>query len=301
MNVYSQFIKDDRFVIFLLHGVISRQAHRIRNYTKKHLQRDRFVSILRDLCTHGIPVSMSDIVGATHGELVLPERSFVLTFDDGFENNYSVVAPILEEFNVPATFYITTDFIESNRPSWIDMIEYAVETRRKFELKLPTIGIDGRYETEKEIFFLLDEIRRLVKSNAKLDPYEVANEVWAQLRVKKFTPDPGLDQKMHWDQVRELNQNKLFTIGGHSHTHQILEYLTQPELEKEVGISMNKLEEQLGCLVKHYSYPEGLENCYSDRVINVLKQHGIICAPSAIHGGNCIGDDLFHLKRIMIV
>ena len=301
MNVYSQFIKDDRFVIFLLPGVISRQAHRIRNYTKKHLQRDRFVSILRDLCTHGIPVSMSDIVGATHGELVLPKRSFVLTFDDGFENNYSVVAPILEEFHVPATFYLTTDFIESNRPSWIDMVEYAVETHRKFELKLPVIGIDGRYETEKEKFFLLDEIRRLVKSNAKLDPYEVANEVWAQLRVKDFTPDPGLDQKMNWDQVRELSQNKLFTIGGHSHTHQVLEYLTQPELEKEVGISMNKLEEQLDYLVKHYSYPEGLENCYSNRVINVLKQHGIICAPSAIHGENCIGDDLFHLKRIMIV
>ena len=197
MNVYSRFIKDDRFVIFLLHGVISKQAYRIRNYTKKHLQRDRFVSILRDLCANGVPVSMLDIVGATYGELVLPKRSFVLTFDDGFENNYSVVAPILEEFNVPATFYITTDFIESNRPSWIDMVEYAVEACGKFALKLPAIGIDGRYETEKEKFVLLDEMRRLVKSNAKLNPYEVANEVWAQLRVKKFTPDRGLDQKMN--------------------------------------------------------------------------------------------------------
>ena len=252
MSSYSQYINDDHFVIFLLHGVITQQVYKVRNYTKKHLERDRFVSILRDLCTHGTPVSMSDIVGATHGRLVLPKRSFVLTFDDGFENNYSVVAPILEEFNVPATFYITTDFIESNRPSWIDMIEYAVETHRKFKLKLPAIGIDGRYETEKEIFFLLDEIRRLVKSNAKLNPYEISNEVWAQLGVKDFTPDSGLDQKMDWDQVRELNQNKLFTIGGHSHTHQILEYLTQTELEKEVGISMNKLETQLGYLVKHY-------------------------------------------------
>ena len=301
MSIYSQFIQDDRFVIFLLHGVITQQVHRVRNYTKKHLQRDRFVSILRDLCTHGTPVSMSDIVEATCGELVLPNKSFVLTFDDGFENNYSVVAPILEEFDVPATFYITTDFIESNRPSWIDMIEYAVETRRKFQLGLPSIGISGKYETEQEIFFLLDEIRRLVKNNTKLDPYEVANEVWTQLRVKDFVPDPELDQKMNWDQVRKLSQDKLFTIGGHSHTHQILEYLPQPELENEISVSMEKLEEQLDYLVKHYSYPEGLENCYSDRVINVLKQHGIVCAPSAIHGTNRVGDNLFHLKRIMVV
>ena len=64
---------------------------------------------------------------------------------------------------------------------------------------------------------------------------------------------------------------------------------------------MEKLGQELDYPVKHYSYPEGLEDCYSDRVINVLKQHGIICAPSAIHGKNCIGDDLFHLKRIMVV
>ena len=301
MSSYSQFIQDDRFVIFLLHGVIPQQVHRVRNYTKKHLLRDRFVSILSDLCTHGTPVSMSDIVEATCGQLVLPHRAFAVTFDDGFENNYSVAAPILEEFSVPATFYVTTDFVESNRPSWIDMVEYAVEIRRKFDLRLPSIGISGKYKTEREIFFLLDEIRRLVKSNAKLDPYEVANEVWAQLKVKDFTPDPELDQKMNWDQVRKLSQGKLFTIGGHSHTHQVLEYLPQPELEKEIGVSMEKLGQQLDYPVKHYSYPEGLENCYSDRVINVLKQHGIICAPSAIHGENCIGDDLFHLKRIMIV
>ena len=301
MSSYSQFIQDDRFVIFLLHGVIPQQVHRVRNYTKKHLQRDRFVSILSDLCIHGTPVSMSDIVEATCGQLVLPHRAFAITFDDGFENNYSVAAPILEEFSVPATFYITTDFVESNRPSWIDMVEYAVEKRRKFDLRLPSIGISGKYETEQEKFFLLNEIRRLVKSNAKLDPYEVANEVWVQLKVKDFTPDLGLDQKMTWDQVRKLSQDQLFTIGGHSHTHQILEYLPQPELEKEIGVSMEKLGRELDYPIKHYSYPEGLEDCYSDRVINVLKQHGIICAPSAMHGENCIGDDLFHLKRIMVV
>ena len=301
MSNYSQFIQDDRFVIFLLHGVITQQVHRVRNYTKKHLQYDRFVSILRDLCVHGTPVSMSDVVDATCGESVLPNRSFVLTFDDGFENNHSIVAPILEDFGVPATFYITTDFIDSNKPSWIDMIEYAVESRKKFELRLSFIGISGTYETDQEKFFLLDEIRRLVKNNNKLDPYEVASEVWAQLKVGNFVPDPELDQKMDWEQVRKLSQDKLFTIGGHSHTHQILEYLPQSELEKEINMSMEKLEEQLGYFVKHYSYPEGLENCYSDRVINVLKQHGIVCAPSAIHGANCIGDDLFHLKRIMVV
>ena len=301
MSSYSQYINDDHFVIFLLHGVITQQVHKVRNYTKKHLERDRFVSILRDLCTHGTPVSMSDIVEATYGKLVLPNKPFALTFDDGFENNYSVVVPILADFGVPATFYITTDFIDSNRPSWIDMIEYAVETYRKFELRLPSIGLNGKYETDQEKFFLLDEIRGLVKNNAKLNPYEVANDVWVQLGVKDFAPNPELDQKMNWKQVQQLDQDELFTIGGHSHTHQVLEYLSQPELEKEIRVSMEKLKEQLDYPVKHYSYPEGLEHCYSDRVINVLTEQGIVCAPTAIHGVNRVGDDLFHLKRVMVV
>ena len=104
MTNYSQFIIDDRFVIFLLHGVIRQQVPRIRNYTNKHLELDNFVSILRDLCFHGTPVSMLDIVAANYGELVLPRRAFAMTFDDGFENNYSVAAPVLEEFSVPTTF-----------------------------------------------------------------------------------------------------------------------------------------------------------------------------------------------------
>jgi hypothetical protein len=57
----------------------------------------------------------------------------------------------------------------------------------------------------------------------------------------------------------------------------------------------------LDVAIEHYSYPEGLANCYSDRVIDLLRRQGIVCAPSAEHGVNRVGDDLFHLKRIMVV
>ncbi|MFH1452519.1 MAG: hypothetical protein ABIH00_00885 [Armatimonadota bacterium] len=51
----------------------------------------------------------------------------------------------------------------------------------------------------------------------------------------------------------------------------------------------------------HYSYPEGLDYCYSDEVINMLKEYGIKCSPTAIDGVNKVGDDLFHLKRVAVV
>ena len=63
-----------------------------------------------------------------------------------------------------------------------------------------------------------------------IDPYGVAAEIWEQLDVDRMQPDPDLDQKMTWAQVRALAGDPLFTVGGHSHTHRILEFLSDEEL-----------------------------------------------------------------------
>ena len=139
-----------------------------------------------------------------------------------------------------------------------------------------------------------------VKSDSAIDPYEFAYDIWHQLGVKTIEPDPDLDQKMSWAQVQELSRDKLFTVGGHGHTHRILEYLEQSELEREISVSLEQLRAHLNVSIEHYSYPEGLASCYSDRVINLLRRHGIVSSPSAEHGTNRVGDDLFHLKRIMV-
>jgi peptidoglycan/xylan/chitin deacetylase (PgdA/CDA1 family) len=300
MNDFSTFLSDDAFAIFLFHGVIPQQRHHIRNYTVKHLARERFAAILRDLDDHGNAVSLPDIVQATVNGKKLPKRAFAITFDDGFENNYSVAAPVLDDFRVPAMFYVTTGFIESNGSSWIDLIEYSVEQAEKFQLSLTHAELCGTYNSREEKIELLNRIRQVVKNDASIDPYEFAAEVSRQIGVRMEEPDPDLDQKMSWTQVRKLAENCLFTIGGHSHTHRILEYLSQSELEDEISLSLEKLKTNLDAPIEHYSYPEGLAHCYSDRVIGALRGRGIVCAPSAEHGINRVGDNLFHLKRIMV-
>src|SRR4051812_24418595 len=125
---YSTFLSPDNTAIFLFHGVVKKHVHPIRNYTYKHIDASRFTEILKDLSAHGKAVSMPEIVAAHRSGRSLPAGAFSITFDDGFENNYSVAAPILEDMKIPAMFYVTTGFVEVNACSWIDMIEYAVET-----------------------------------------------------------------------------------------------------------------------------------------------------------------------------
>jgi peptidoglycan/xylan/chitin deacetylase (PgdA/CDA1 family) len=300
MNDYSMYLRDNEFVIYLFHGVIDRNSSQVRNYTHKHILSEHFSAIIQKLCSSGNPVSMPDIVAAKLGKYELPKKSFAITFDDGFENNYSIAAPILRSLKVPATIYITTGFIESNSLSWIDMIEFAVDHTKNVFCKIPDSDEIMELSTPEQKINLLNFIRLTVKNNHDIDPYVFASDFCKSLGIDKITPDPLLDNKMNWKQIRELHADPLFTIGGHSHTHKILSYLDQKDLEEEISISMNLLKKYLGCNITHYSYPEGLSNCYSNDVIDELKKVGIVCSPTAEPGINSINDDLFRLKRIAV-
>lgn len=301
MRDYAALLAEDTYAIFLLHGVIPAPRPGLRNYTSKHITADRFGAVLDGLLARGAPVSLPDIVRAETGGAPLPPRAFAVTFDDGFENNASVAAPILRERGVPAAFYVTTSFVGADGCSWIDLIEQAVEAVGSFELELPFTGPPARYETREEKIALLDGIRRFVKSEPTVDAYELAANVRSQLAIGSLEPDPDLDRKLDWDQVRRLDGEDLFTVGGHGHTHRILEFLDDRELSDEVERSLATLTAELGSPVEHYSYPEGLANCYSQRVIDLLRANGIVCAPTAEPGINRAGADLFRLRRLTVV
>lgn len=286
--------------MFLFHGVTLSVDCAIRNYTRKHIDRDRFSSVLRSLKRAGTPVSMHDILNHLDGGISLPPRPFAVTFDDGFRNNLSVAAPVLVDEHVPATFYVTTDFIERNIMSWIDRIEFAVEQCPEADLHLPWGERRFRGDEQRRLF--LTEVRHRVKQDLTIDGDKLATEIQHQLGVgiTYSSPHP-LDQKLNWNEVRALAAEPLFTVGGHGHSHVILESLCDEDLERELDVSLRLLREKGGIEGPHYSYPEGMPNCYSDRVIHALKNRGIRCCPSAVDGVNEMDSDPFHLKRVMVI
>lgn len=295
MRRYSELLAEGTVAIFLFHGVVRERRPGVRNSISKHIALERFEEVLGDLTSRGAPVSIDAI--ARGG--ALPGRAFAVTFDDGFENNASVAAPALEGRGVPAVFYVTTGFVEANASSWIDRIEYALDRTPEVALELP-FGTRVCGDDDGKLA-LLDEIRGYVKARREVDPDEFAADVWRQLGVTAMEPDPELDRKVSWAQVRALHDHELFTVGGHGHTHRILEHLDDGALERELELSLRLLREHLGGPVEHYSYPEGLAHCYSDRVIEALRRRGVVCAPTAEPGVNRAGGDPFRLKRITVV
>jgi len=287
--------------IFLFHGVVLEHNYSVRNYSRKHILAQEFKQIIKSLSIHGTPLSVDQVVEYSLKGMPYPKNSFMISFDDGFENNFSIAADILREFHVPAVFYISTDFIENNSMSWVDRMEYVLERSLSSEICLPWEQTSRKLSSKNEKIALLDEARRYIKSESSFDLDSFLVSFAKDCKEELVTSsNDSLDLKMSWEQVRILSKDPLFTIGGHSHRHVILSFLSKEEMEEQIGTSLFLLNRELKIPIRHYSYPEGLANCYSKDVINVLKFRGIVCSPSAEDGINPPGSDLFDLKRVMV-
>ena len=125
------------YKIFLLHGVIKKNKHTIRNYTNKHLLEKNLINRIKFFKKNYNILSLEEIFLNIKNKISLLPNTCAITFDDGFENNYSVAVPILKKFKIPTTFYFLTDFINNNSMSWIDKIVYAFEKTKKSTIILP--------------------------------------------------------------------------------------------------------------------------------------------------------------------
>jgi peptidoglycan/xylan/chitin deacetylase (PgdA/CDA1 family) len=300
--IFADRLKEDTLAIFLCHGVVDDVDYQVRNYNRKHISKDYFVSVLNEVSGAGTALSIEDAVRHINNKEPFPPRAFIITFDDGFRNNYEVAAPILEKFNIPAIFYITTDFIENNHMSWIDRIEFCCEHVEKKVVLLPWEAKPFRLDSVKEKISFLEYLRQYVKRDASIDTEELVKQIFAQCEMEEIeTSNEPIDLKMNWREVKELSEHRLFTIGGHTHRHQNLGFLSGDGLVKEIAQSLRLIKTRADIETRHYSYPEGMEYCFNEDVISVLKNFGIICCPTAIDGDNDIDTDLFYLKRIAIV
>ena len=281
-------------------GVIEKEDNDVRNFNKKHILRSEFDNFLSCLLDVGTAVSMDDIINFGNGNS-MPSKPFAITFDDGFQNNLTVAAPILNKYQVPATFYVTTDFIDRNLMSWIDRIDWAVEKTSITKINLPWLTNEILFSSVESKVELLKEIRNKVKYDRSIDTHKLADEIQKKLDLTlTYSNSSNIDKKLTWSELKHLSTLPGVTIGGHTHTHAVMSFLNDNDLNKEISKSLELIKKNIGITLRHYSYPEGLPHCYNDRVISELKKQGIVACPTAEHGLNEINTNFFKLKRIFV-
>ncbi len=242
-------------------------------------------------------VSIEEAAGMVDGTVPLRKRSLVLTFDDSLKAHVEVIAPKLVEWGIPATFYISTETIETRRPYWWLRLEYAVAKMGKtpVTVNLPnnervTIEPAQKWDTRRKVTGVLH------RSFKPAQCEEVAAAIEAQVGInwKEINGASPYAGSMTWDDVRELSR-KGFTVGSHTCTHPNLTLLDAEELRGEMERSKQTLEKECGKPCLHLSYPHGH---HSDKVCAAARAAGYATAVTTDDSNwNRKGNDLFQLHR----
>lgn len=223
----------------------------------------------------------------------LPARAVVITFDDGYADNAEVALPILERYRLPATFFVSTGFLDGGR-MWNDSVIECLRASHRSELDLDAFGlgrvaVSGPVERRGVIESLLPRIKYLSLADRE--------EALERLRrVCDVNTLPG-NLMMRSGQVIELHRAGM-EIGGHTVRHPILTSLSAVDAEAEIAHGRARLQEIINASVDVFAYPNGRpQQDYDACHVNIVRRLGFQAAVSTAPGVARPGDDLLQLPR----
>lgn len=231
------------------------------------------------------PMRLGDVVAALDAEERLPADTVVVTFDDGYDDNYHVAYPILRELGVPATFFVSTGLVDSGQPFAFDWLVYMILRTPVASISLPELALElptpagrtARRALAAEVLYRLKEL----DDATQLALIERLEHEWQMPRdVASRECHP-----MNWQQLREM-QAAGFEIGSHGVLHRMLSKLSKPELEIELRDSKTTLELELGNRATLLAYPVGGDRAFDARVMAATQAAGYELACSYICGTN---------------
>jgi peptidoglycan/xylan/chitin deacetylase (PgdA/CDA1 family) len=241
------------------------------------------------------PISLDEAMKHIFSGDELPRRSVVVTFDDGYADNYEVAMPVLNQAGVPATFYVTVDCVENKRLPWPSRLRFAFRNTKlsawrdsdgkKWPLNLPA---------EREAAFLRSCDACCQLSGAAQDKFVVGVE----LELKAEIPRQHDSVMLSYEQMRGLQRHG-HIVGSHTMTHPNMAYLKAEEAIRELAESKQRLELNLETPIRHFSYPcPALSPHWSAQTAEQTQLAGYETAVTTDNGLTRTGDNPFCLKRL---
>ncbi|HVF89854.1 MAG TPA: polysaccharide deacetylase family protein [Blastocatellia bacterium] len=229
-----------------------------------------------------------------------PERGLIVTFDDGYSDNYSNAFPVLEEMGIPATIFLTTSHIGQKKLFWWDQIAYSVKqaSRRSIhypELSSEPVSLASAADRRRAIGMILDYVKEIPEETR----LRFQDRLYRDLDAR--VPDAFAD-RMHlsWDEVRAMSARGI-DFGSHTMTHPILSNVTGEQLEEEVSASKKAIEQNTGKEVLAFAYPAGRVSRFNKIVQEAVARAGYAYAVSYEEGLALQNhSDRYRLSRIHV-
>ncbi len=230
-----------------------------------------------------------------------PKKSCLITFDDGWLDNYTNAFPILKKYSVPAVIFISTDYIGTDNSFWYDRLSEI----------LIGIKIDGcqfkdtGYSLPSEVEIHLDNITKkpVEKRRPLINDLVEHLKIYSQSEIEYFITviqriirvDEGKNQSsmLTWAQIHEMAEFNI-SFGSHTKSHAILSQISIEQVAQELEESKKVIEEKIGKPVYFIAYPNGN---FNEDIIKIAKKNNYLAGFTCIPGSNTQNDNWFALKR----
>lgn len=237
--------------ILIYHGI---DAVGETRFNSRFISKVFFEEFIKYITTHYNVISLDDYYRKKFKTNTL---NIAISFDDGYLNNYKYAVPILEKYNVPANFYITT--IHKKTPYlWPDFIDLVSHHTKKKEV----VFEKNLYKISAKKEFIWNGVS--IKNAAKGLPYDVLKlmynvfeDDWNALPPENFEDYWKL---MNATQIKEIADHPLFTIGAHGETHASLVDISLEAAKLEILTSKKQLETICEQPINEFAFPFGYYN-----------------------------------------
>jgi peptidoglycan/xylan/chitin deacetylase (PgdA/CDA1 family) len=232
----------------------------------------------------------------------IKKKSIVITFDDGYKDNYTTAYPILDKHQIPATFFINSGYIENQNEFWPDKLirlilnKYKLPEKR-LELKLIErywdINIEN-YDKKARANFFWDIWYSLLQVHPNIREQALSKIAAWSNHDKEIRPD---NLPMNKAELIDLAQQPLISIGAHTSNHAALSFLDIKSQREEIRSNKLWLENVLNRPILGFSYPNG---SYNSDTISLMKEMEFkyACTTKEMRNSSYISD--YELPRYQV-
>jgi peptidoglycan/xylan/chitin deacetylase (PgdA/CDA1 family) len=231
------------------------------------------------------PMRLTDVAAAIEAGRPLPRDAVVITFDDGYDDNYRIAFPILRELGIPATFFVSTGHIDSGKPFAYDWLVHMILCTDADTLALPELGMSVPLPADRAARRrIAGEVLLKMKDLGALEQTAMTERLAREWQLPdEVTPDDC--RPMSWAQIREMHAAG-FEFGSHGVHHRMLARLPHAVMEAEIAQSKAALDRELGTPAVLMSYPVGGDRAFNERVMEATRASGFALAVCYVCGTN---------------
>ncbi len=245
-------------------------------------------------------VSIDDVTAWLRGEQSLPDYPALITFDDGYFDNFKYAMPILKKFGFPAIVFLATDYIGKSKPFFWDFAAYCFFHTDKTSATFPLAGELHWHNAESRTLTLVNWLNQLKTISD--------TEKWAHIHnlpnlLNVAVPDDAFaGTMMTWTQVKEMIANNV-AMGAHTMSHPVLTRVSSKQARAEIIGSKACIEAEAGVSVTAFAYPNGLAADFTAGIQRDLASTKIEVAFTLLPGPASfaeIQENTFAIRRIFL-